>query len=197
MTPAVSPCLTSDLLSQSPVFSYKRSSVPFLFICVSSCVKCELVHMNAVHCRSHSWSLSLGDITDAASNILNFFMVLLPACLSFSSYLWLLPCQDSFMSFSLPVFVCHHTLYPELGSHDPAHISLMFHIVYLHPCLQSDSLIERLPAGLCVMFMSISGHVFSLSVSLSHYLSSSRFFLLLWSFLSLSSSLFGGCNDWS
>lgn len=85
----------------------------------------------------------------------------------------------------------------------------MFHIVYLLSCLQCCPPVENLPAGPCVIFMSICGHVLPLSVSVCNSVTISLppccFFLL--DFFSLPFFLSLWCwkavawwwlyNDWS
>lgn len=93
------------------------------------------------------------------------------------------------MSFCLPAIACHHTLYMLSWDHTTLRSSLWCSTLFIHTPACRESLSETVPAGLCVMFTSVSGRVFCLSVCLARYLASSPSFLLLWGFLALSSSL--------
>lgn len=129
-----------------------------VYMNVFACVKCELS-------GTHEYTRSLIsahciDLPELQILLIyiQIFTVLLP---TFGCYCKCLTLRAPLVSSPLPSCLCMPEGHPTFCalSHNPAHISLMFHIVCLYSCLLRCSPVGRLPLGLCVKFMSICGHI--------------------------------------
>lgn len=180
---AVSPCLISDLIPESPAnVSHKRSSVPFLFTWSRAESVSLLVHTNIVYIAEAIYALILNTLLFLNCTFVYMSVIQL--------LLQLLLSQDSLFS---PLPPCLRTPGgPPCStswalSHNPAHISVMFHIVYcpvvisilLLSRLPCCSRVETLPAGpLCDVHVYLWACFPPLRLRRSRYLPSSNFFFL-------------------